>query len=139
MQAAAGVTGGCLCKAVTYRVSGALRPVIACHCSQCRKTSGHHVAATSAPRETVSVTGDVTWYGSSETARRGFCGTCGSNLFWDGPGTHLSIFAGTIDGPTGLHLSGHIFCADKGDYYDIGGGLPRADGADPDMTTQVIA
>ncbi|WP_332835994.1 MULTISPECIES: GFA family protein [Mameliella] len=120
-------------------MSGALRPVIACHCSQCRKTSGHHVAATSALRETVEVTGEVTWYGSSDTARRGFCGTCGSNLFWDGPGTHLSIFAGTIDGPTGLRLTGHIFCADKRDYYDIGVGVPRAEGADPALTTQVIA
>lgn len=130
--------GGCLCGAVTFRVSGPLRPVIACHCRQCRKTSGHHVAATSALREDVAITGDVTWYRSSDTARRGFCGTCGSNLFWDGPGTHLSIFAGTIDAPTGLQLAAHIFCADKGDYYDIAGDLPCADQDDPHLTTQVV-
>lgn len=131
------MTGGCLCGAVTYRVTGPLRPVIACHCRQCRKSSGHHVAATSAPREAVEITGRVQWYQSSETARRGFCPVCGSNLFWSGPGTHLSIFAGTLDGATGLRMAGHIYCADKGDYYTLADGLPVADQADPDLTTQV--
>ena len=133
------VEGRCLCGAVRYRVSGELRPVIACHCTQCRKTSGHHVAATSAPRDRIDIDGTVAWFASSETARRGFCPTCGSNLFWDGPGTHLSIMAGTLDAPTGVSLAGHIFVADKGDYYDIADDLPLAEGADPALTTQVSA
>ena len=129
--------GSCLCGEVSYRVNGPLRPVVACHCGQCRKTTGHHVAATSAAREDVEITGDVTWYRSSRTARRGFCGSCGSNLFWDGPGANLSIFAGTLDGATGLSLIGHIYCADKGDYYEIADGLPQAAGRDPVLTTMV--
>ena len=120
-----------------YRVTGPMRPVIACHCTQCRKTSGHHVAATSAERNAVEIEGEVTWYGSSDDARRGFCGVCGSNLFWDGAGENLSIFAGTLDGATGLALKGHIFCADNGDYYEIADGLPQAEGADPELTTMV--
>ncbi|NNE87738.1 MAG: GFA family protein [Silicimonas sp.] len=131
------VRGSCLCGGVRYTVSGPLRPVIACHCTQCRKTSGHHVAATSARRDDVEISGDVTWFASSETARRGFCGTCGSNLFWDGPGVNLSIFAGTLEAPTGLQLAGHIYCDAKGDYYGIEGDLPKASGSDPAMTTQV--
>ncbi|NNL36484.1 MAG: GFA family protein [Silicimonas sp.] len=128
--------GSCLCGAVSYRVTGPMRPVIACHCSQCRKASGHHVAATSASRAAVEVSGEVTWFQSSETARRGFCPICGSNLFWDGPGANLSISAGTLDAPTELVLKGHIYCADKGDYYDITDDLPQAAGRDPDLTTQ---
>ncbi|MEM8959755.1 MAG: GFA family protein [Pseudomonadota bacterium] len=131
------VTGGCLCGAVSYEVTGSLRPVVACHCRQCRKTSGHHVAATSAARDHVRIKGDVRWYASSESAKRGFCPVCGSNLFWDGPGSHLSIFAGTLDGPTELRMAGHIFCADKGDYYEIADGLPQIDQDDPTLTTQV--
>ena len=130
-------SGGCICGAVGYEVSGPLRPVIACHCTQCRKTSGHHVAATSAPRESVAIRGEVTWYRSSDTARRGFCGNCGSNLFWDGPGANLSIFAGTLDGDPGVRLAAHIFCGDKGAYYDIEGDLPRAERDDPALTTMV--
>ena len=132
------ITGGCLCGAVHYTISGTMRPVIACHCTQCRKTSGHHVAATSAHRDQIAVTGEVTWFQSSDSARRGFCGTCGSNLFWDGEGENLSIFAGTIDGPTGLQIAGHIFCADKGDYYDLPEDLPRSQGYDPALTTRVV-
>jgi hypothetical protein len=130
--------GSCLCGQVQYQVSGALRPVIACHCQQCRKTSGHHVAATSAKREDITITGELSWYRSSDTAQRAFCPTCGSNLFWDGPGENLSIFAGTLDGETGIRLAGHIFCADKGDYYEISDDLPQAEGEDPALTTQVL-
>ena len=129
--------GSCLCGAVRYTVSGPLRPVIACHCTQCRKTSGHYVAATSASREDVEINGEVTWFASSGTARRGFCSTCGSNLFWDGSGVNLSIHAGTLDGPSGVQLAGHIFCDAKGDYYEIEGDLPMSGGADPTLTTQV--
>jgi hypothetical protein len=127
-------TGGCLCRGVRYTVSGPLRPVIACHCEACRRTSGHHVAATAAPRARIRIDGAVRWYASSPRARRAFCPVCGSNLFFDGPGGHLSIFTGTLDPPTGLKLAGHIYCAEKGDYYAITDDVPRVDGADPDMT-----
>jgi len=131
--------GGCLCGAVRYEAAGPLRDVIACHCLQCRKTSGHHVAATAAARDGVAITGEVQWYTSSPEARRGFCPVCGSNLFWDGPDPDLSIFAGTLDDPTGLRMGGHIFCAFKGDYYEITDGLPQADGDDADLTGQVLS
>ncbi len=128
-------TGGCLCGAVRYVVAGPLRDVVACHCGQCRRTSGHHVAATSALREQVSINGEVRWYASSPGARRGFCPICGSNLFWEAAdGGRLAISAGTLDAPTGLRLRGHIFVADKGDYYDIADWLPQAPGGEADLT-----
>ncbi|MBB5516719.1 hypothetical protein FHS89_002759 [Rubricella aquisinus] len=128
---------GCACGAVHYTVAGPLRPVIACHCTQCRVSSGHHVAATAALREHITITGQVTWYESSTGVRRGFCGICGSNLFWETEtSANMSIFAGTIRGKTGLTLAGHIFTADKGDYYEITDGLPTAAADDPNLTTQ---
>lgn len=130
------VAGGCLCGAVRYVVTGPLRPVVACHCMQCRRTSGHHVAATSAARGDLAITGEVRWYTSSAEARRGFCPVCGSSLFWDGGNGRLSIFAGTFDGDPGVRLAGHIFCADKGAYYEIADGLPQAAGDDPSLTTR---
>jgi hypothetical protein len=121
-------SGRCLCGAIRYAVDGPLRPVIACHCSQCRRTSGHHVAATAARSETVRVVGEPVWYVSSPGVRRGFCGICGSNLFWQGTDPNfLSIFAGTLDTPADIRLAGHIHAADKGDYYEISDGLPRGD------------
>ena len=132
------IYGGCLSGAVTFTVEGPMRPVIACHCCQCRKSSGNYVTATSAHRDHVEITGDVRWYVSSDTARRGFCPVCGTPLFWDGAGENLSIFAGALDQPTGLQVAGHIYCADKGDWYDLPeDGARRAPGYDPELTTMV--
>ena len=130
-------TGSCLCGAVSFEINGPLRPVVFCHCQQCRKTSGHYVAATSAHRDNVEVSGEVSWYRASESARRGFCGICGSSIFWDGPGENLSIHAGTLDGETGLESIGHIYCADKGDYYTLDDDLPKAEARNPRLTTMV--
>jgi hypothetical protein len=129
-------TGSCLCGGVTYEVTGPLRPVVYCHCRQCRKTSGHHVAATSAPQDRVRIHGEVRWYRSSETARRGFCPTCGGNLFWDGPGANISIMAGTLD-KAEIQAVGHIFVADKAHYVEICDGLPQARQDDPALTTAI--
>lgn len=129
-------TGSCLCGDITYEVIGPLRPVVYCHCEQCRKTSGHHVAASSAPRDNVKISGEVRWYRSSKTARRGFCPTCGGNLFWDGPGENISIMAGTLD-DADIQAVGHIFVADKAAYMDICDGLPQATQDDEAITTMV--
>jgi len=99
-----------------------MRAVIACHCTQCRKTSGHYWAATSVPREALTITRDdgLKWFRSSDHARRGFCSGCGASLFWEEDGSgQISIGAGTLDQKTGLVCEKHIFVADKGDYYGI--------------------
>lgn len=120
--------GSCLCGAVSFEVPGELPAPDACHCSQCRKTSGHFWASTDVPKADVTIHGEnnVRWFQSSEKVRRGFCGTCGSALFWD-PIHHarIAIAMGAFDAPTGATLGKHIFTADKGDYYAIADGLPQ--------------
>lgn len=132
------VTGSCLCGAVRYAVSGPLRPVIYCHCEQCRRTSGHHVAATACQTDAIDVTddGSLTWYRSSPAAERGFCGRCGSNLFFRPVNReYVSIMAGTLDQPTDLVAEAHIFVRSKSDYYLICDGLPQHGGrGDVDLT-----
>jgi hypothetical protein len=77
----------------------------------------------------VSIVGDVRWYACKPGVRNGFCPLCGAQLFWDVAGApDLSIEMGAFDGPSGLRLAGHIFTAEKGDYYDIADGLPTAAG-----------
>lgn len=121
-------TGGCLCGAVRYEVRSALRPVVACHCTQCRRVTGHFLAATAARRADFKLTRDagLKWYESSSEARRGFCAHCGSTLFWEGHGRdYISIAAGTLDDSSGLKTAVHIFVADKGAYYAIEPGVPQ--------------
>lgn len=116
--------GSCLCGHVRFEADAPLRAVVACHCTQCRKTSGHFWAATSVPKERFRLTEatGLRWFDSSDTARRGFCATCGSSLFWEpAGGTTMHIAAGALDGATGLQVAEHWFVQDKGDYYDIGG------------------
>jgi len=120
--------GSCLCGAVSFEVSGALPPPDACHCTKCRKISGHVWASTDVPRKAVTIRGadNVTWFQSSEKVRRGFCSTCGSSLFFDPPHKDwISIAMGAFEQPTDTRLAIHIFVADKGDYYDIADGVPQ--------------
>ncbi|MEO1689296.1 MAG: GFA family protein [Pseudomonadota bacterium] len=118
----------CLCGAVRITVEGDLPPPSACHCSICRKISGHVEASTDVPKDRVRIEGEsaLTWHASSEKVRRGFCSICGSSLLFDPPHRDwIAISMGAFDGPTGTRLAGHIFTDDKGDYYEIADGLPQ--------------
>lgn len=122
-------TGGCLCAQVRYEVRGPLRDVICCHCEQCRRSSGHFVAATACRKANFRLLNDDTlkWYSVTPGMRRGFCGACGSNLFFAPlSGERISIAAGTLDQPHGLKIAAHIFAAEAGDYYRIEAGVPVA-------------
>ena len=119
--------GSCLCGAVRIHVSEPLKPADACHCTQCRKQTGHYFASTNVPRDALTIEGEnkVGWYRSSDKVRRGFCTTCGSVLFWDPPHKDwTSIAMGAFDA-TGSHLEMHIWVSQKGDYYEIADGRPQ--------------
>ncbi len=116
------LTGGCLCGEVRYSIDGLVRSVVNCFCTQCQKTSGHHVAATRADKENFRLEQDtmLTWYTSSPGVQRGFCRQCGGNLFWDNSQENqISVMAGTIDKPTGLNTVKNIYTEDASDYFEI--------------------
>ena len=129
-------TGGCLCSAVRFTTRGPVRGIIYCHCVQCRRQSGHIMAATAVADRRIVIEGrdNLTWFAASPQAKRGFCRTCGSLLFWKGEGLdRISVTAGAFDEPTGLTASHHIYAGEKGDYYEITDGLPAhgGNGGDP--------
>ena len=120
--------GSCLCGAITFEITGELPAPSACHCTRCRKHSGHFEASVDIPRSALTINGSdkITWYRSSEKNRRGFCSNCGSSLFWDPIHKDWTAIAlGAFDTPTGTKLKMHIFVAHKGDYYEIADGLPQ--------------
>ncbi|MDC0674363.1 GFA family protein [Nannocystis sp. ncelm1] len=113
---------------MNFEITGELHPPDACHCSMCRKQSGHYWASTDIPRAALTIHGaeHLTWFRSSAKVRRGFCSTCGSFLFWDPiERDSIAVAMGAFDGPTGIGLGMHIHVAGKGDYYDIADGLPQ--------------
>ena len=121
--------GSCLCGSVIFEVRGPLRPVVYCHCTMCRRSGGHFMAATACNVAALHLlrSESLRWYQSSPAAQRGFCAECGSNLFWrPADGDYISIWAGSLDKPTGLVAREHIFVAHAGDYYRIQDGLPQS-------------
>jgi hypothetical protein len=129
-------TGSCLCGAVRFTAKGPLRGVVYCHCSQCRKQSGHFYAATNVSDDSLEISGaeNIRWFSASDFAKRGFCSICGSVLFWrHNEAAETSVMAGAFDRPSGLKGESHIFIADKGDYYTIDDGLPQFVRSTPDI------
>ncbi len=123
-------SGRCLCGAVRYDVEGPLRDVVNCHCVRCRRHTGHFMAATAADVADLTLAGDeLRWYDATEDVQYGFCGMCGSTLFWrsaDRPDT-LYVAAGTLDPPTGLTTTTALFTADAGDYHRLDDTLVQFD------------
>jgi hypothetical protein len=130
VKAAAAVTdhihsGKCLCGAVTYRAAN-LQDIWYCHCNQCRRLTGHFLAACRTERKHVSIEGDVTWAPHSGTAEHGRCTQCGSLLFWSNTTSPLlNVLPGSLDDSSGLGLLGHLYVSEKGTYYTIDDALPQ--------------
>ena len=125
-------TGGCLCGAVRYELTGPLRGVVNCHCSKCRRFHGNFGAYTSIPFKDLVLTRQQTlrWFESTtdETpnVHRGFCGQCGASLFWHPRDQErIAVAAGSLDEPTHLETIGHVWTSQIGDYYKILDELPR--------------
>ncbi|WP_085806329.1 GFA family protein [Roseovarius albus] len=117
--------GQCLCGAVSYEVEGKPQGASVCHCSQCRRQSGHLWASAYVLEDLITIKGPVRWFEASEEARRGFCPKCGSSLFWQAHDEDtISFSLGSLNDDSEIKLQKHIFVASKGDYYDIADGLP---------------
>ena len=65
-------TGGCFCGAVRFEVTTALRPVVYCHCSKCRRWHGHFGAYTGVDRAHFKLieTRGLKWHEVSGVVRR---------------------------------------------------------------------
>jgi hypothetical protein len=125
-------TGGCLCGEVRFEVRGPLRGVVNCHCSMCQRLHGNFGPHTKARKVNLSITRDdgLAWFKTSDIARRGFCSTCGSSLFWEPFDLDATgIIAGSLDAPIRLKTIGHIFVSEKSDFYEITDKLPMYEGS----------
>lgn len=113
--------GSCLCGDVSFEVSGDISEIGACHCSICRKTSGHYWAAVTVPADNIKIDGYtyIRWFRSSQNVRRGFCEGCGASLFYIKDGSkNWEVAAGCFDTPL-PKLTRHIHIDQKPDYYDL--------------------
>ena len=126
------IEGECLCGSVLFHVDDVLE-IDVCHCATCRNwNGGPFVGADIRGQVTFQSDATLTWYASSEWAKRGFCSTCGSSLFYklNEQDDFWSISAGVFDLPAGLKVCKEIFVDEKPDYYDFSGDQPRYTGAE---------
>ncbi|MCS5516360.1 GFA family protein [Pseudomonas qingdaonensis] len=110
--------GSCLCGAIHLSVSLDNASVSACHCSMCRKWSGGPLMVVHST-QTLRLSGDTPRiYDSSEWAQRGFCGTCGTHLFYRlKAGGFDAVPVGVLDGESDWALELQIYIDQKPGYY----------------------
>ncbi len=120
-------SGQCLCGAVKYQATLLEEGVHVCHCTLCQKWHGGPGMAAGCDGDW-SIQGEenLTWYASSDWAKRGFCKTCGSHLlFKTNDASYHGIAAGTLDNLDGFKIESHIFVDKKPSYYDFNDNAPR--------------
>jgi hypothetical protein len=100
------VTGGCLCGAVRYSISGELGPAGYCHCSDCRRVTGSAFNIAAPVRiSDFELTGRLGSYAhpaeSGTMLTRYFCAACGSPIYGGSPRHPDVIYvrAGSFDDP----------------------------------------
>lgn len=130
-----------MCGAVSFEVRGPLRDILLCHCVECRRwlgTVGAFTATREADLALVEERG-LRWIDSPESDRsaaRGFCGECGSSLFWrpvESERIHIAV--GTLDAPVGLSVAGHWYTHQADDWdAPTDSGLPR----DSELSTMEV-
>jgi hypothetical protein len=125
------MTGGCLCGAVRYELSGRLSRASHCHCSMCRKHHGAAFGSYAAARRSefrwLSGEDQIGRYEATPGVARGFCRRCGSTLFWDAVANaaHFGLALGTVDGDPGVRPSLHIFVGSKAPWFEITDDVPQ--------------
>jgi len=125
--------GQCLCGDVKFE-TGDEYHLDACHCSMCQKWAGGVFIGADFRAGEVTITKDdgLTWYASSDWAKRGFCKSCGSSLFYrlKDNDDFWAVCAGSIDIPAGQSLGKEIFIGEKRDYFALSGDHPRLTGTE---------
>lgn len=132
------ITGGCLCKAVRYRISAPPIVTRTCWCRLCQYLGagsgtvnvGFHTAAT-------TIEGELADYScvadSGNVMHRRFCPKCGTAMFSEAEVRPHLIFvrAGTLDDPEVARPSMTIWTSEAPTWACIDPAIPRLTGQAP--------
>ncbi len=116
------LSGRCLCGTIRFTVPTPSRFEV-CHCDDCRRW--HGASAIGIDLTIVTLTSGETalrWFNSSPPVERGFCGTCGSSLFYRAKRDprRWSVFHGALkDVPKRIPLGPQHFIGRRPSLYRI--------------------
>ena len=121
-------TGGCLCGAVRFEVSG--KPINSsyCYCKMCQRLSGSVLTSwADFGKDGFSCTkGEIKYYRSSEFAERGFCAACGSSLVQRPlDGDWFAVATGSLDHSEEFSPHEHCGIESQVPWLKIDDDLPR--------------
>lgn len=134
-------TGGCLCGSVRFEISGPIRNIVYCHCSQCRKAQGSAFATNGIVRESdfklISGQDKLTAYEATPGQEKFFCRICGSPIMskTESRPDELRVRLGTIDSDIQERPMAHIFATSKAAWEEISGDLPQYESYEPGRNT----
>jgi hypothetical protein len=117
--------GKCLCEGVRFEIDAPLGPIIACHCSLCRRSTGSAFNPNaSVPAERFRITSGqelVREFSGAQGMYRAFRSRCGSPLYGRGDAypTIIRVRLGTLDNTEGARPIAHIFTGSKADWFEI--------------------
>lgn len=129
--------GSCLCGKIRFDITGDIRNIVYCHCSECRKAQGSAFATNGivdADRFIITSGRDaLTEYQYTPIQSKYFCKHCGSPIMSinsANPGV-VRIRLGTIESDITEKPSAHIFVTSKANWEEITGTLPQYEGYEP--------
>ncbi|WP_282145492.1 GFA family protein [Alteromonas stellipolaris] len=115
--------GSCLCGAINVVAENINPKFTVCHCESCRQWGGSALFALQCGtqvkfEDTTSAGNNVSIHQSSEWASRGFCGNCGSHLFYRLNETgEYNIPVGIFQALDGLEMDMQYFSDQRPHYY----------------------
>jgi hypothetical protein len=131
-------SGGCLCAAVRFSLTEAPLAARVCWCRVCQYLgAGNGAMSVCFRSDSVSVQGEVKWFVSTADSgnrmQRGFCPTCGTQLFSKADARpHLTfIRAGALDDPNLMKPQMTIWTAAAPRWACIDPALPKVPGQPP--------
>jgi len=115
--------GGCICRAIRYKVYGPPVMVAYCHCDDCRRSSGSVVSVLAGFQKEgyELIKGNPTYYEATPVAKRGFCKACGAPLIYENRNFPENIYIqiGSFDEPEKLPPDRHTWVADRIYWHEI--------------------
>lgn len=122
-------SGGCLCGRIRFEAAGQPLWVAYCHCRSCRHQTASPVTLFAGfPPGKVRFTVSPAVHASSPGVERGFCGDCGTPLYYACPERwpdEIHLYTATFDAPETFQPGGHGSWHEHLPGFDVRDDLPR--------------
>jgi hypothetical protein len=132
------ITGGCLCRAVRYRIGAAPLVTRTCWCRLCQYLgAGSATVNTCFASSALTVTGELRDYrsvaDSGNVMHRRFCPNCGTPLFSETEARPHLVFvrSGTLDDREIAKPAATIWASQAPTWACIDSAIPRVEGQPP--------